>query len=142
MLNTSLSIICTALLAASGQSIASESLPFINAMAEIDGKLDEAVWQQAKKITINNVTWPQENIASPIETTAYAFENGTSLFIAFDAKDPNPELIRAFYRDRDSAWNDDLVGIKIDSFSNSVSAYQLFINPLGVQQDSIENELT
>ncbi len=142
MLNTSLSIICTALLAASGQSIASESLPFINAMAEIDGKLDEAVWQQAKKITINNVTWPQENIVSPIETTAYVFENGTSLFIAFDAKDPNPELIRAFYRDRDSAWNDDLVGIKIDSFSNSVSAYQLFINPLGVQQDSIENELT
>ncbi|TMP79727.1 hypothetical protein CWB73_13275 [Pseudoalteromonas phenolica] len=142
MFKTSLSIISAALLSVSSHSYANESLPYINVAAKIDGKLDEAVWQQAKKIKINNVTWPQENAVSPVETTAYVYENGSSLFIAFDAKDPNPELIRAFYRDRDAAWNDDLVGIKIDSFNNSLSAYQLFINPLGVQQDSIENELT
>ena len=142
MLKTTLSLLSSAFLAVSAHSYANEPFPYLDATATIDGKLDEAVWQQAKKITINNVTWPQENIASPIETTAYVFENGESLFIAFDAKDPNPDLIRAFYRDRDAAWNDDLVGIKIDSFNNSLSAYQLFINPLGVQQDSIENELT
>ncbi|MCF6435080.1 DUF5916 domain-containing protein [Pseudoalteromonas sp. MMG022] len=119
-----------------------EPLPFIDTRATIDGKLNDPVWQQAKKIAIDNVTWPQENIPSPVTTTAYVYENGESLFVAFKADDPNPELIRAFFRDRDRAWNDDLVGIKIDSFNNKRSAYQFFINPLGVQQDSIENELT
>ncbi|MBD1583605.1 carbohydrate binding family 9 domain-containing protein [Pseudoalteromonas sp. S16_S37] len=119
-----------------------EPLPFISTNAIIDGKLDEPVWQQAKKIAINNVTWPQENIPSPVSTTAYVYENGTSLFVAYRANDPTPELIRAFYKDRDRVWNDDLVGLKIDSFNSGRSAYQFFINPLGVQLDSIENELT
>ncbi|CAH9051109.1 hypothetical protein PSECIP111854_00670 [Pseudoalteromonas sp. CIP111854] len=117
-------------------------IPFINSSATIDGQLNEPVWQQAKKISINNITWPQENIPSPVSTTAYVYENGQSLFVAFKADDSEPDLIRAFFRDRDRAWNDDLVGIKIDSFNRGRSAYQFFINPLGVQQDSIENELT
>lgn len=142
MFNKILCALSLASLSFTGYANTKTPLPFINEKAVIDGKLDEAVWQKAQKIVIDNVTWPQENTASPVQTTAYVYENGTSLFIAFDAKDPNPELIRAFYRDRDTAWNDDLVGIKIDSFNNSLSAYQFFINPLGVQQDSIENELT
>ncbi|WP_017218901.1 carbohydrate binding family 9 domain-containing protein [Pseudoalteromonas sp. NJ631] len=117
-------------------------IPFIDSSAKIDGVLEADIWQRALEIDINNITWPYENQSSPVQTKAYVYENGQSLFIAFDAKDPNPELIRAFYRDRDRAWEDDLVGIKIDSFNNAQSAYQFFINPLGVQQDSIENELT
>ncbi|USD29830.1 carbohydrate binding family 9 domain-containing protein [Pseudoalteromonas sp. SCSIO 43201] len=117
-------------------------IPFIQQAAKIDGLIDDNVWHQALKIDINNVTWPYENEKSPVKTRAYIYENGQSLFVAYDAKDPNPNLIRAFYRDRDRAWEDDLVGIKIDSFNNAQSAYQFFINPLGVQQDSIENELT
>ncbi|MBE0368757.1 hypothetical protein PAUR_a2444 [Pseudoalteromonas aurantia 208] len=119
-----------------------EQLPYINQSAKIDGNLNEPVWKHAKKITINNVTWPYENEASPVETSVLVYENGTSLFLGFEASDSDPSMIRAFYRDRDRAWSDDLVGIKIDSFNNSRSAYQFFINPLGVQQDSIENELT
>lgn len=120
----------------------SSPLPYIEQSAKIDGELTEQAWERAKKITINNVTWPHENSPSPVETTAYVYENGRSLFIGFEASDPNPSKIRAFFRDRDRAWDDDLVGIKIDSFNNNRSAYQFFINPLGVQQDSIENELT
>lgn len=117
-------------------------LPYIPQPAKVDGKLDEPSWQQAKKIVIENVTWPYENTQSPVTTYAYVYEDGETLYIGFDAQDANPEQIRAFYRDRDTAWDDDLVGLKIDSYNNSQLAYQFFINPLGVQQDSIENELT
>ncbi|WP_440053388.1 DUF5916 domain-containing protein [Pseudoalteromonas sp. T1lg65] len=122
--------------------IAADTIPFIATPAKVDGKINEDVWQRALQIDINNVNWPHENHPSPVKTTAYVYENGESLFIAFDAKDPNPELIRAFFRDRDKNWEDDLVGFKIDTYNSGRSAYQFFINPFGVQQDSIENQLT
>ncbi len=139
------SILSAALLSVPFTTLATSqpvTLPFIAEQATIDGKLNEPSWQRAKKITIDNVTWPYENSKSPVTTHAYVYEDGETLFIGFEANDPNPELIRAFYRDRDAAWDDDLVGLKIDSYNNSQLAYQFFINPLGVQQDSIENELT
>lgn len=139
------SILSAALLSVPFTTLATSqpvTLPFIAEQATIDGQLNDPSWQRAKKITIDNVTWPYENSKSPVTTHAYVYEDGETLFIGFEANDPNPELIRAFYRDRDAAWDDDLVGLKIDSYNNSQLAYQFFINPLGVQQDSIENELT
>lgn len=108
----------------------------------VDGKLDEAQWQAASTFYVNNITWPYENQPSPVNTEVKVYENGETLFVAFIADDPQPEKIRAFFHDRDSAWNDDQVGIKIDTYNNAKLAYQFFINPLGVQTDSIENELT
>lgn len=121
---------------------ADEPIPFIAHSAKIDGQLNEPHWQQAKQISINNIVWPHENAQSPVETTVFVYENGESLFIGYEAKDPEPDAIRAFYRDRDAAWNDDLVGLKIDTYNTGRIAYQFFINPLGVQMDSIENELS
>ncbi|WP_063355271.1 carbohydrate binding family 9 domain-containing protein [Pseudoalteromonas luteoviolacea] len=117
-------------------------IPYVPESATIDGNIQDPVWQKAKTIQIDNVTWPHDNIASPVKTKALVYENGSSLFVAFIAKDPNPEKIRVHYRDRDKIWNDDLVGLKIDSLNTSRNAYQFFINPLGVQLDSIEDELT
>ncbi len=134
--------LCIAALTGQAYALSSDKIPYLERSAKVDGVLEPDVWQHALKVDINNVTWPYENQASPVTTKAYVYENGESLFIAFDANDPNPDAIRAFYRDRDRAWEDDLVGLKIDSFNNAQSAYQFFINPLGVQQDSIENELT
>ncbi|WP_125719212.1 carbohydrate binding family 9 domain-containing protein [Pseudoalteromonas rubra] len=139
---SSLSIVAPCLWFSATSLAAEPAIPYINASVNIDGKIDETVWQQAKFIAIDNVTWPYENTQSPVTTSVRVFENGQSLFLAFDAKDPDPAQIRAFFRDRDRSWNDDLVGIKIDSFNNGRSAYQFFINPLGVQQDSIENVLS
>lgn len=135
-----LSLVAVALLPSAVH--ANEHIPFIEQKAKIDGYLNEAHWQHAKKIVIDNIVWPQENVQSPVETTVLVYENGESLFIGYEAKDPEPDAIRAFYRDRDAAWNDDLVGLKIDTYNTGRIAYQFFINPLGVQMDSIENELS
>ncbi len=117
-------------------------IPRINQDVEIDGVIDEDVWKKAKKFKINNITYPQENIPSPVKTEALMMEDGEVLYVAFRAYDPDPSQIRAFLSDRDKNWNDDLVGLKIDSFNDDTLAYQFFINPLGTQSDSIENELT
>ena len=118
------------------------TIPRLDADITIDGTLDEAQWQQASASELSYVTWPSENTPSPVKTQVRYFEDGDTLYIAFTAQDPNPENIRAFYRDRDDIWSDDVVGIKLDPYNDHKLAYQFFVNPLGVQLDSTENVIT
>jgi hypothetical protein len=108
----------------------------------VDGVLDEPQWQQAAEEQLAYVTEPNENMALPVETTVYSYEDGETLYVAFIALDPDPEKIRALYRDRDYIFGNDLVGVKIDTSNDSRLAYQFFVNPFGVQADLIENEMT
>lgn len=118
------------------------NIPRTDSIVTVDGVLDEPLWNNAKRIVVNNITYPHENKRSPVHTEAFIVEDGDTLYVAFKAFDPNPQHIRAMLTDRDKNWNDDLVGIKIDSYNDHALAYQFFINPLGTQTDSIENELT
>jgi hypothetical protein len=117
-------------------------IPYISGEILVDGVLDDIHWQQAKELSLNYVTRPFENTLPPVTTKVKIFENGETLYLAFTAQDPKVNDIRAFYRDRDDVWGNDLVGIKLDTFNDSRLAYQFFVNPLGVQIDSIENEMT
>ena len=108
---------------------------------KIDGILDEAAWQHATKIQIDNETRPGENIPARVATVAYLIENGETLYVAFDARDPDPSQIRAYLRDRDSAWNDDFVGIVLDTYNDERRAFEFFSNPLGVQMDATNDDV-
>jgi len=117
-------------------------IPRISGEIIIDAKLDEEQWRHAKRIVMNNITRPYDNIPSPVHTEALLMEDGGTFYIAFIAEDPDPSQIRAFYRDRDKSWGDDIVGIKIDSYNDQRTAYRFLVNPLGSQIDGIENEIT
>src|SRR5690606_23514578 len=65
----------------------------------IDGALDDGIWESALTFELLLETNPRENEPAPVTTRGYIVESGTSLLVAFDAKDPNPELIRAYLRD-------------------------------------------
>jgi hypothetical protein len=110
-------------------------LPSTSSEIVIDGVMDDAAWEDAVAIPIDVQTHPGENIRAQVETIAYLIEDGESLYIAFDARDPEPHRIRAYLRDRDAAWDDDVVGVVIDSFGDEQRAFQFFVNPLGVQMD-------
>ncbi len=115
-----------------------------NADINVDAKLNEPMWDKATVVEMNNITFPEENHPASVKTTAYLFEDGETLYIGFKAQDPDPAKIRAFLRDRDSnnIWNDDLIGIKLDTYGDHKLAYQFWVNALGVQVDSIENAVT
>jgi hypothetical protein len=108
----------------------------------IDGEFTAEEWQGATLLTLHNVVKPFDNTQAPVDTTIYTLESGDTLFVAFIANDPEPGSIRASYRDRDSIWGDDLVGIKLDTYNDARLAYQFFANPLGIQSDGIQNEMT
>jgi cellulose/xylan binding protein with CBM9 domain len=118
------------------------NIPRISAKIVIDGELNEPQWQSAKKILINNITRPFDNIPSPINTEALLMEDGENFYLAFIAQDPDPSQIRAYLKDRDQSWGEDIVGIKIDTYNDQRTAYRFLVNPYGVQMDGIENEVT
>jgi len=108
----------------------------------IDGDLDDIAWKKALSISLDIVNSPSDNVPSPVKTQAKVIENGTHIYISFLALDPNSDEIHGFLADRDTTWNDDLVGIKLDTFNSRQLNYNFFVNPFGVQNDSISNEVT
>jgi len=131
--------ICAALCAAclSGPAAMANNVVLPRASGEItvDGVLDEAAWQHAVRIDIDIETNPGENLPARVTTVAWLLEDGTSLYVAFDARDPDPAQIRAYLQDRDAAWNDDFVGVVLDTYNDDRRAFEFFANPLGVQMD-------
>ena len=117
------------------------SLPSTTDEIRVDGVMDEAAWEQAVQIKLDIETRPGENIPARVQTVAYLIENGESLFIAFDARDPEPDKIRAYLRDRDSAWDDDFVGIILDTYNDERRAFEFFSNALGVQMDATNDDV-
>lgn len=108
---------------------------------QVDGVLDDPIWREALAVPLSYETWPRENATPEVETTVYLVENGDQLMIAFDARDPDPESIRAYLRDRDSAFNDDFVGVVLDTFNDERRAFEFFVNPYGVQMDLIQDDV-
>ena len=126
---------------ASSSRVASQAIPHSKEVVEIDGVLDDAIWRKALTLQLTVETYPRENMPPEVETIAYLVENGDQLLIAFDARDPEPDSIRAYLRDRDSAFNDDFVGVVLDTFNDQRRAFEFFVNPFGVQMDLIQDDV-
>src|SRR5688572_1947041 len=122
--------------------VGSLAIPHSTQAVQVDGVLDDAIWQAALRLQLTIETYPRENQTPDVETTAYLVENGDQLLIAFDARDPDPASIRAYLRDRDSAFNDDFVGVVLDTFNDQRRAFEFFVNPFGVQMDLINDDVS
>jgi hypothetical protein len=117
-------------------------IPFSDKKIKLDGDLNDDIWSEALSVPLNMVNHPWHNKPSPVNTEAKIVENGEFLYISFIADDPNPEDIVGFLGDRDTKWADDLVGLKLDTYNNRRLNYEFFVNPFGVQNDSISNVMT
>ena len=121
---------------------AAVDIPHVEGEAKIDGVMDEAFWSQATKVDLGIETRPADNTPADVKTTAYIAEDGKNVLVAFVAEDPDPKQIRAFLRDRDAAYNDDFVGVVLDTFDDERRAYEFFANPLGAQMDLVIDDTT
>ncbi len=122
-------------------AVANIELPRTQGSFVIDGVLDEVAWADGRQIALNVETDPGENIPARVRTTAYLIEDGENLYVGIQAYDPDPSAIRAYLRDRDSAYDDDFAGIIIDTYNDGHRAFEFFANPLGVQMDLTNDDL-
>ena len=110
-------------------------IPEITSKVKIDGVLDDKVWEQALVLTLNYEVEPGENIAPPVKTEVLLVYNATHLYVGFRSYDPDQTKIRAHVTDRDNIWNNDYVGIVLDTFNDSRLTHNFYCNPFGNQAD-------
>jgi hypothetical protein len=114
----------------------------IDAKIDVDGRLDEAPWHRPPTFELAYETRPAENEPAPVRTEVWISYDLNNLYVAFRAHDPEPEKIRGRLSDRDTAFQDDFVGVVLDTFNDQRRAFEFFVNPLGVQMDMTQNEMT
>lgn len=107
----------------------------------IDGALDDPAWARAEIVELAYENSPGDNIPAAVRTTARILYSEDALYIGFVVQDPEPDRIRAFLRDRDALYEDDFIGLQLDTFNDQRRAYEFFVNPVGAQADGIrEND--
>ncbi|HYH84891.1 MAG TPA: DUF5916 domain-containing protein [Pyrinomonadaceae bacterium] len=105
----------------------------------IDGKLDEDVWKTAA-VFKDFIQWrPGDLIAPSQPTEAYLGYDSKFIYVAFRAHD-EPGKVRATVGKRDAIFDDDWVGVWLDTFNDGRRSYELIFNPLGIQADAIFTE--
>src|ERR1051326_4945988 len=102
----------------------------------IDGRLNDEVWNQAVKLEDFYQTSPGDNIAPSQPTEVFLGYDSNTFYVAFHCYD-DPSKVRANIARRDDIFNDDYVGMLLDTFNDHRKAYELDFNPLGVQEDGI-----
>jgi hypothetical protein len=117
------------------------AIPRTRDSIRLDGMLDESFWDRALIVDLPFEIDPGENIPARVKTECLLITAAQHLYAAFRAHDPAPSAIRAHYLDRDAAWDDDWVLLEVDPFFDRRRGFQFLVNPLGVQMDSLINEV-
>ncbi|HEX8845447.1 MAG TPA: DUF5916 domain-containing protein [Pyrinomonadaceae bacterium] len=106
----------------------------------IDGKLDDAVWQQAAVFKDFYQTDPGDNIAPSKPTEVMIGYDAKFLYFGFHCFD-EPDKVRATVAKRDDVLNsEDTIRVLLDTYNDQRKAYVLVFNPFGIQQDGIRTE--
>ena len=105
----------------------------------IDGKLDDDVWKSAAVFKDFYQWRPSDSSPASARTEVLAGYDSRFVYFAFHAYD-DPAQVRANVAKRDNILDDDVVGLILDTFNDKRRAYELFFNPLGIQQDGFLTE--
>jgi len=105
----------------------------------IDGHVNEEVWRQATVLKDFYQIQPGDNIPPSKPTEVLLGYDASNLYLAFIAHD-DPGKVRVTVPKRDAIFDDDFVGILLDTFNDQRRAFELYFNPLGVQGDGMFTE--
>jgi hypothetical protein len=107
----------------------------------VDGDLSDPGWKGAAVVDRFYETSPGDNVEPQVKTTAYVTYDDKFFYIGVKCDDPEPGKIRAPYVDRDNVLGtDDNIAVFLDTRNDHRSAFELRVNPRGVQGDAIFND--
>ncbi|MFN7099691.1 MAG: DUF5916 domain-containing protein [Flavobacterium sp.] len=115
---------------------------FITDKIEIDGKINEAVWQNAA-IAGDFITFEPDN-GKPIpenkKTEVRVLYDNDAIYIAAVMNDENPEKILREITQRDDFGTSDVFGVFINGFNDGQQDFQFFVNAADGQADCITTD--
>jgi len=104
----------------------------------IDGVLDDAAWSGEPLVLGPWISYnPLRGETSVEETKVRIAYDDRFIYFAFHCLSDDPEQIRTTVSRRDNVFNDDWVGISLDSTGSGQSSYHLMVNPSGIQMDAV-----
>ncbi len=103
----------------------------------IDGRLDDAVWRAATRITAFVQQQPLDGAPATEETELYIAYDTENLYFGMHVHYSDPVLVRANRSDRDQTFSDDTITLYFDPFLDQQRAYVFSVNGYGVQGDAI-----
>ena len=101
---------------------------------KIDGALDDQGWKNAAKAGNFAEYRPGDGAKPPVNTEVYITYNDEKLYVSYICYD-DPSTIRATYCNRDDVGQDDNICLLIDTYGDATWAYELNVNPYGIQGD-------
>ena len=109
----------------------------------IDGRLNEAVWQQAALVEDLHQVIPTEYAQPTQHTRVYLFYDDDALYIGARMLDTEPEGVKAnFLRQGEHYWGDDFFSVIIDSFNDKRNGYRFQVNPNGLRMEALFEDTT
>ncbi|MFC1477171.1 DUF5916 domain-containing protein [candidate division KSB1 bacterium] len=108
----------------------------ITGRPEIDGRLDDAIWQTAVFTGGFLQREPEEGAPSTEKTEFAIIYDADNLYIGARCYDSDPSGIRATEMRRDEyLWDDDYFETILDTFNDKRSAFYFNVNPNGAKSD-------
>jgi hypothetical protein len=112
------------------------AIPRVNAAIVVDGALDEAVWQQAARLTDFSQYAPVDGRPAEDATEVLVFYSPTAIYFGIRAH-AAPGAVHASLANRDKIEADDSIQIFLNTFNDGRQALVFGVNPLGVQSDGV-----
>lgn len=115
----------------------------LNQVPEIDGILDDEVWQRARVITDFYQTTPTEFAAPSQATEVRIFYTEDAIYVGAKIFEDDPELITAqSLQQYGGVTQEDVFIVLLDPFLNRRSGYRFAISPNGIWWDAIYSSPT
>jgi hypothetical protein len=106
----------------------------------IDGALDDEAWTHPAMETTEWLSYnPLNGDRIPQRTHVWVAYDDNYFYFAFKCDDPEPSGIKTSIARRDNVWNDDWVGLSLDSLGTGQLAYHMMVNPSGIQMDMLNS---
>lgn len=102
----------------------------------IDGRDDDAVWQETPRISAFRVFRPVDGALPKFQTEARVAYDSRNLYVFVRAFDPHPDSIVGLLARRDVQTPSDLISVFIDSYHDRRTGYEFDVNPVGVKVDA------
>jgi hypothetical protein len=115
------------------------NIPRFETAPVIDGEIKDEVWRNGALFGDFYQTQPGDNTKPSHPTEVMIGYDAKNLYIAFKVtQDRN--TVRATIARRDNIFEDDYIGLYLDTFNDKRQAYTVFFNPLGIQADGTMTE--
>ncbi|MBZ5576829.1 MAG: carbohydrate binding family 9 domain-containing protein [Acidobacteriia bacterium] len=114
-------------------------IPRIQSRPRLDQFLNGQSRSDMKRVDDFRQRQPGDGVPSSSPTAAWLGYDEKSFYVVFRCSSPRGQT-RARLSKREDLFNDDIVGVILDTYHDRQRGFEFFVNPLGVQADAIESE--